>query len=126
MTKDTQSKSNKKEIITRSVKAREDKKRNIKKHIDSDNDNDTGSSESDNDDMNTHEYRKFLSKIFPSKHLNKKIKAGEKLKKTLENESENTCNEKIKKKSGKKKVEEESEDEGDSSSEEEKKTKKKS
>ena len=120
MTKDTQPKSNKKEIITRSAKAREDKKRNIKKHIDSDNDN--GSSESDNDDMNTHEYRKFLSKIFPSKHLNNKIKAGEKLKKTLENESENTCNEKIKKKSGKKK-DEESEDYSDSSSEEEKKAK---
>ena len=81
MTKDTQPKSNKKEIITRSAKAREDKKRNIKKNIDSDNDNDNGSSESDNDDMNAHEYRKFLSKIFPSKHLNKKIKAGEKLKK---------------------------------------------
>ena len=31
MTKDTQPKSNKKEIITRSAKAREDKKRNIKK-----------------------------------------------------------------------------------------------
>ena len=124
MTKDTQSKSNKKEIITRAVKTREDKKRNIKKHIDSDNDNDNGSSESDNDDMNAHEYRKFLSKIFPSKHLNKKIKAGEKLKKTLENESENTLNEKIKKKINKKKVEEESEDESDSSSEEEKKTKK--
>ena len=43
MTKDTQSKSNKKEIITRAVKTREDKKRNIKKHIDSDNDNDNGS-----------------------------------------------------------------------------------
>jgi len=117
MTKDTQIKSNKKEQIKRTTKAREEKKRDVKKHIDSDNDNDNGSSESDNDDMNTHEYRKFLSKIFPSKHLNKKIKAGEKLKKTLENESE-------KKKSNKKKVEEESEDESDSSSEEEKKTKK--
>ena len=115
MTKDTQPKSNKKEIITRSAKAREDKKRNIKKNIDSDNDNDNGSSESDNDDMNAHEYRKFLSKIFPSNHLNKKIKAGEKLKKTLENESE-------KKKSNKKKAEE-SENEDESSSEEEKKTK---
>ena len=83
MTKDTQPKSNKKEIITRSAKAREDKKRNIKKHIDSDNDNDNGSSESDNDDMNAHEYRKFLSKIFPSKHLNKKIKDTEKEKRII-------------------------------------------
>jgi ATP-dependent Lon protease len=124
MTKDTQPKSNKKEIITRSAKAREDKKRNIKKHIDSDTDN--GSSESDNDDMNAHEYRKFLSKIFPSKHLNKKIKAGEKLKKTLENKPENTCNEKIKKPCNKKHKKDSEEEEGDSSSEEEKKSKKQS
>ena len=122
MTKDTQIKSNKKEQTKRTTKAREEKKREVKKHVDSDNDND--SSESDNDDMDAHEYRKFLSKIFPSKHLNKKIKAGEKLKKTLENESENTSNDKIKKRSNKKKVEEESEDDCDSSSEEEKKTKK--
>ena len=34
--------------------------------------------------MDVHEYRKFLSKIFPSKHINNKIKAGDKLKKVIE------------------------------------------
>ena len=32
--------------------------------------------------MDIHEYRKFISKIFPSKYIDKKIKAGEKLKKS--------------------------------------------
>ena len=46
--------------------------------------NDTdSSSESDSEneeEMDIHEYRKFLSKIFPSKHLTNKINAGKKLK----------------------------------------------
>ena len=50
------------------------------------NDNDSSSeSESENEDeMDIHEYRKFLSKIFPSKHLTNKIKAGKKLKEKKE------------------------------------------
>jgi ATP-dependent Lon protease len=58
-------------------------RRKTNNHSDSD---DAGSSESENDEMDVHEYRKFLSKIFPSKHLNKKIKAGEKIKELLEEE----------------------------------------
>ena len=34
-------------------------------------------------EMDQHEYRKFLQKIFPSKHLENKIKAGKRLKKAL-------------------------------------------
>jgi hypothetical protein len=34
-------------------------------------------------EMDQHEYRKFLQKIFPSKHLENKIKAGTRLKKAL-------------------------------------------
>jgi hypothetical protein len=50
-----------------------------------DSDSDDGDeSNSDNDEMDVHEYRKFLSQIFPSKHLSNKIKAGEKLKKVIE------------------------------------------
>ena len=30
----------------------------------------------ENEEMDVHEYRKFLKKIFPSKHLNKKIASG--------------------------------------------------
>lgn len=36
-------------------------------------------------EMDQHEYRKFLQKIFPSKHLENKIKAGSRLKKALNN-----------------------------------------
>jgi ATP-dependent Lon protease len=46
--------------------------------------------------MDVHEYRKFLSKIFPSKHLTNKIKAGKKLKEKKEkNEKESESEEKI-------------------------------
>jgi hypothetical protein len=34
--------------------------------------------------LDVHEYRKMLASLFPSKHLNKKIEAGEKLKRRLE------------------------------------------
>jgi ATP-dependent Lon protease len=62
----------------------EEKKRNKKNNNDSDSDDvDYESGE----EMDVHEYRKFLSKIFPSKHLSKKIIAGEKLKRTIESDS---------------------------------------
>lgn len=48
----------------------------------------TSDSESDelDDHVDEHEYRKFLQKIFPSKHLSQKIKTGEELKNTLRQE----------------------------------------
>jgi ATP-dependent Lon protease len=52
----------------------------------SDNSDNNFSSDSDSDEMDAIEYQKFLSTMFPSKHLSKKIKAGEKLKKCLEEE----------------------------------------
>jgi ATP-dependent Lon protease len=57
-----------------------------KRNQDSDSDNDNNQSDSDeqDDNMDVHEYRKLISKIFPSKHLNKKIKAGNKLKKVVD------------------------------------------
>ena len=72
--------------------------KNKLKKLDSDKDNETISnfsflSNSDSDDISDyadddkvdfHEYRKCLSKLFPSKHINKKIKAGERLKKCIE------------------------------------------
>jgi ATP-dependent Lon protease len=87
MPRDNQTKISKKEINKRS-KREDEKSRNKKRNNDSDSDN---MSVSSNEDMDVHEYRKFLSKIFPSKHLNKKIKDGEKLKKAaqeMESESE--------------------------------------
>jgi len=79
MPRDSQTKL-KKEQNKRSKKD-DEKKHNKKNNNDSDSDDiDYESGE----EMDVHEYRKFLSKIFPSKHLSKKIIAGEKLKKTLQ------------------------------------------
>jgi ATP-dependent Lon protease len=69
----------KKEQMKKSKKTEELSKKK-KLNVDSDSDDDF-ISESDSDEMDVHEYRKFLSKIFPSKNLDKKVKAGEKIKK---------------------------------------------
>jgi ATP-dependent Lon protease len=79
MPRDNQTKMNKDQI--KRSKKDDDKRRN--KKVNNDSDSDDGDYES-NDEMDVHEYRKFLSKIFPSKHLSKKIKAGEKLKKVID------------------------------------------
>ena len=79
MPRDSQTKL-KKEQNKRSKKD-DEKKRN--KKINNDSDSDDHDDES-GEEMDVHEYRKFLSKIFPSKHLSKKIQAGEKLKRTIE------------------------------------------
>ena len=54
-----------------------------KKKNNGDDNDETSSSDNEDDGMNEHEYRKFLSKIFPSKHLDNKIKAGDRLKSKL-------------------------------------------
>jgi ATP-dependent Lon protease len=76
-------KSSKKVYNTRSSK--QDKK--LKKNEESDSSDDDISthsgSESDDDVMDSHEYRKFLNKMFPSTNLKNKIINGEKLKKKL-------------------------------------------
>jgi len=79
MPRDNQTKMNKDQ--NKRSKKEDEKRRNKKNNNDSDSDD--GDYES-NDEMDVHEYRKFLSKIFPSKHLSKKIKAGEKLKKVID------------------------------------------
>ena len=108
-----------------------------KKVESSDSEGDNGSNdEDDEDEMDETEYRKFLSKIFPSKHLDKKIAAGTRLKKKIqeleEGEEEEDADEEEeekrprkkdskKKKVSKKKqvVESESEEEEDADDEEE-------
>ena len=86
MPRDSQTKISKREQVKRTKKQEElNKKKKMNKESDSDDNNESGS---DSEDMDVHEYRKFLSKIFPSKNLNKKIRAGEKLKKTIETESD--------------------------------------
>ena len=60
-----------------------------KKNEGSDSDNNEGS-DSDDEELDMHEFRKYVQKIFPSKHMDKKIKAGEKLKKIAEEDDEYT------------------------------------
>ena len=72
---------------TKKSKKSEEISRMKKTNADSDSDN-IMSSDSESDEMDVHEYRKFLSKIFPSKNLDKKIKAGENLKKVIKEEDD--------------------------------------
>jgi ATP-dependent Lon protease len=86
MSRDTQSKMFKK----RNELKKEELKRQKKVHESSDDDT-SFYTEDDEDEMDVHEYRKLLKKIFPSKHLDKKVKAGNRLKKlskTVLSESE--------------------------------------
>jgi len=67
---------------TKKVKEPAQKKKKVES---SDSEGDNGSNDDeDEDEMDETEYRKFLSKIFPSKHLDKKIAAGTRLKKKIQ------------------------------------------
>jgi ATP-dependent Lon protease len=92
-------------------KKREEASTRRKNNEDSSDDDGFYSSESESE-MDQHEYRKFLAKMFPSKHAKDKVKAGEKLKKLFKNEQKNE-----KKKSKKEESEEEEDiDESESDS----------
>jgi ATP-dependent Lon protease len=101
----------------------EDRRRKQIEDDSSDNNSDYNSESDDDDEIDQHEYRKFLSKMFPSKHINKKVEAGERLKKVLKNNQRNDQkndqknDQRNKKKSSK--YEEESEDISESEEEEE-------
>ena len=70
--------------IKRTKKAKEPVQKK-KKAESSDIEGGNGSNDDDDEDeMDETEYRKFLSKIFPSKHLDKKIAAGTRLKKKIQ------------------------------------------
>jgi ATP-dependent Lon protease len=134
MTRESSNKLSKREQTKRSNK-KADADRKKKKIIDSDSDHDEESGD-DDDEMDIHEFRKYVQKIFPSKHLDNKIKAGEKLKKLAdidddddEEEEEDEKPKKKSKKSKKSKKIEESEDEEEwetESDDDDKKSKKKS
>jgi hypothetical protein len=79
MTRDSSNKLAKKDQVKRSNKKAE---KNLKKKKDENSDSDN-ISDSESDEMDIHEFRKYVQKIFPSKHINDKIKAGEKLKKVI-------------------------------------------
>ena len=113
MTRDTKSNikmTNKKE--TKNTKKIDKKKEEIarRRKSNKDSDDDSGdeyststySDEEEEEEMDIHEYRKFITKMFPSKYMNKKIKAGEKVKKILSEDSESEESEEEPKKTLKK------------------------
>jgi len=94
MARDTQTKASKKEI-NKKIKKQEELSRKKKSNEQSDDDGgDFIESDDENDEMDVQEYRKFLSKMFPSKFMDKKVKSGNKLKKAMQNkESESESDE---------------------------------
>ena len=96
MTRDTSNKLSKREQIKRTNK-KGDTNLKKKKNEDSDSDNGNGS-DYESDEIDMHEFRKYVKKIFPSKHMENKIKAGEKLKKAVDNEYESDDEEIVNKK----------------------------
>jgi ATP-dependent Lon protease len=72
--------------VTRASKKKEEQNRKLKENESTDDSDDNYISESDEDEIDMVEYRKFLAKIYPSKHINKKVEAGESLKKAIKND----------------------------------------
>jgi ATP-dependent Lon protease len=87
MPRDSQPKMSKKE--TKNSKRREEETRKKKRNAESSDDDASFYTDDDSEnEMDSQEYRKFLKKMFPSKHLDKKIKAGDRLKKVISDEME--------------------------------------
>ena len=83
MARDTQSKSNKKEISKKNKKQEELAKKRKSNEQSDDDGGDYITSDDEDGEMDVQEYRKFLKKMFPSKYMDKKVKMGEKVKKLL-------------------------------------------
>ena len=88
MSSDTKSKNKISKKGQNKLKKMDELSRRRKNNEQSDDSDENYSSDSEVEEMDAQEYRKLLSTMFPSKHLNKKIKAGEKLKKVLKEEQE--------------------------------------
>ena len=84
MSRDNQSKLSKKEqnnILKKHNNINKIKK-NVASDSDSDSDYDDDEEEEEEDtEMDMHEYQKFISKLFPSKYIDEKVKATEKINK---------------------------------------------
>jgi ATP-dependent Lon protease len=81
MQQNSQTKISKKES-NKHNKLKEEAK-NKKKTAESSDDDNSFYTDDDEEEINVHEYRKMLQQMFPSKYIDKKIKAGEQLKKTI-------------------------------------------
>ena len=117
-------KDKKKMTTKKSSKKEDNESKNKKRNESSDSE---GESSEEEMDMDSHEYRKFLSKLFPSKHLKEKVKSGEKLKDAFKKMEKNTkkgkkC--KVEEDEEEEESEEESEEEQDNASSKKKKNKK--
>jgi ATP-dependent Lon protease len=86
MPRDSQTKMSKKESIKH--KKRDENVKKKKKNEESSDDGSIYSDDEEDDEMDVHEYRKFLKNMFPSKHLDNKIKAGERLKKYIKDDED--------------------------------------
>jgi ATP-dependent Lon protease len=90
MPRDTNFKMIKKSTSKQSKKYEEDKrKRKMNASSDSGSDSDDSSyhtDDSDEDTLDIQEYRKLLSQLYPSKHIQKKVKAGKNIKQVLDKE----------------------------------------
>ena len=110
MTRDNKSKLSNKKAMP--IKKKGTSRKQIEESESSESDSDVFEDDDEDDDeeeeFDMQEYRKMLASTFPSKHLNKKVAAGEKIKKVLKDE--HTC-----KKGGKKQVKDESESEEEES-----------
>ena len=100
--------------MPRDTKKVEESRRRRKKDCISDSDSDSENSSSE-EEMDNHEYKKFLAKMFPSKYKNSQVKDGEKIKKMLSP----SANGKTKNKKSKKELDEEEISLGSDDSEEE-------
>ena len=82
-----QSKMTKKEQQNKASKKKDESNRRRKVNEESsDDDVSSNSSGSESDEMDQQEYRKFLAKMFPSKHMKNKVKAGDNLKKVIKDD----------------------------------------
>ena len=84
MPRDTQTK-----MSNKNSKRKEETSRKKKRNEESSDDDDSSfyTDDDSENEMDVQEYRKFLNKIFPSKHLDNKIKAGKRLKKVVNDEN---------------------------------------
>ena len=117
MSRDNQSKLSKKEqnnILKKHNNINKIKK-NVASDSDSDSDYDDDEEEEEEDtEMDMHEYQKFISKLFPSKYIDEKVKATEKINKDKDKDKDKTKTKTKTKTKFNKKEEEEEEWETDS------------
>ena len=98
MARDSPIKTSKKDVSKKNKQQEElARKKKSNEQSDDDDGGDYITSDDEEDEMDMHEYRKFLRKMFPSKFMDKKVKMGDKakklLKKVAQEEDEEECDE---------------------------------